>query len=181
MHGTSKYCTLGFTVIGASGTSGVATDQHCGTTMSYRDWVTGINHSMTYVVGHLGTWGDMSWYYTSGTEVDDFYSDELGNRRDVTATETTIAYGSEFIWFGRATNNNLLSWVRYPNVDTSGPKKLACLDGGPPIGGDSGGPVYITSRAGGFIWGWVTIDGRQRTCFSQARYIDNALTVSIKQ
>jgi hypothetical protein len=176
--GTFLQCTNGFTVV-SNTITGVATDSHCGTSLSYRDWVTGITHTMSYVNGHIGTWGDMAWFTTSGNEVDDFYADEVGNRRDVTATETTIVYGSDFVWFGRATNNNYSSWVRYPSVDTSGPKKLACLDGGPPIPGDSGGPVYITTKAGGFIWGWIDIDGAHRLCFSQARYIDDALVVTI--
>lgn len=46
--------------------------------------------------------------------------------------------------------------------------------------GDSGGPVYINNTAAGFIWGWVTIDGAQRDCFSQARFIDDALGPGIK-
>lgn len=46
--GTTFICTNGFTV--SSGIAdGVATDAHCGTGLnSYRDWVTGITHTMTY-------------------------------------------------------------------------------------------------------------------------------------
>lgn len=180
--GTSLVCTNGFTVnTPLGGASGVATDAHCGTSLSYRDWVTGITHTMSFADAHLGNWGDMAWFSTNGTEVDDFYADELGNRVDVTATESSVNKGAEFIYFGRKTNNNYVSWVEYPNVSTSGPARLACLFHGYPQGGDSGGPVYITSRAGGFIWGWILIDGSRRTCFSQARYIDDALGVTIKQ
>jgi hypothetical protein len=81
--GASLVCTTGFTVI-YGGTTGVSTDGHCGSSLnSYRDFHTGITHSMTYQNGFVGTWGDFEWLTTSGTEVDDFYVDGAG-----TDTET---------------------------------------------------------------------------------------------
>jgi hypothetical protein len=47
-------------------------------------------------------------------------------------------------------------------------------------GGDSGGPVYIVNTAVGVMWGWITIDGAKRDCYSQATSIDNAMGVFIK-
>lgn len=46
--------------------------------------------------------------------------------------------------------------------------------------GDSGGPVFVGGTAAGFIHGGPPIDGQVRMCFSQARYIDDAIGVSIK-
>jgi hypothetical protein len=177
--GTTFICTNGFTV--SSGIAdGVATDAHCGTGLnSYRDWVTGITHTMTYQNGHLGQWGDFEWFTTNGTEVDDFYT-EGGSQRDVTGVKITMDKGAELLWYGRSTQNDWLSWVEYPDVDTSGPQNLACLYNYHVVGGDSGGPVYINGLAAGFVWGWVLIDGARRDCFSQARYIDDALGLGIK-
>lgn len=177
--GTTFICTNGFTV--SNGVSdGVATAAHCGDGLnSYRDWVTGITHSMTYKTGHLGQWGDFEWFTTTGTEVDDFYT-EGGNRRDVTGVKITMDKGAELLWYGRSTKNDWLSWVEYPRVDTSGPDRLSCLYHYHVVDGDSGGPVYINNTAAGFVWGWVLIDGARRDCFSQARYIDDALGLGIK-
>lgn len=136
---------------------------------------------MTFADGHEGSWGDFQWHSTSGVEVDDFYSDELGTRRDVSGVRAVVAKGDEIIWFGRASNNNWLDWVEWPNVTTSGPSRLACNHGYAVISTDSGGPVYLGGTAIGFMYGWIFIDGARRDCFSQARYIDDALGVTIKQ
>jgi hypothetical protein len=178
--GTSFICTNGFTV--SSGIAdGIATAGHCGSGLnSYRDWVTGITHTMTFqAMHHDGPWGDFEWFTTNGTEVDDFYT-QGGSRRDVTGVKVTMNQGDGLSWYGRSTQTDWSSSVQYPDVDTSGPKNLACLYDYHVVGGDSGGPVYINGLAAGFVWGWVLIDGARRDCFSQARYIDDALGLGIK-
>jgi hypothetical protein len=175
---TSFICTNGFTVIGPA--TGVAADGHCHSLNSYYDWVTGIFHTMVLADSHEGAWGDFAWYTTNGTEVDDFYADELGNRRDVTGTRATVSMGDEYIWFGRRTNNNWLSWVEFPLQNTSGPQRLACLHDHSAMTGDSGGPVYLGQVAAGFVYGYIWLDGAYRDCFSRAAYIDNAMGVFIQ-
>jgi hypothetical protein len=147
----------------------------------YRDWVSGITHTMVRADSHIGSWGDLAWFTTSGTEVDDFYSDELGNRRDVSSVKDPVTQGLEVLWFGRKTKNDWLSWVEFIPVNTSGPDRLACLHSYHVLDGDSGGPVYINGQAVGLVWGWVLINGARRDCFSQARYVNLALGVTIKR
>jgi hypothetical protein len=175
--GSTFDCTTAFTV--ASGSNlGVATDGHCHGVNSYRDWVTGITHTMTFQTSHEGAWGDFEWLTTSGAEVDDFYADEQGSRRDVTGV-TTVGHGASVLWYGRVSNNNWSGTNWWLNVSTSGPKSLDCMTGYHVQPGDSGGPVYVGGAAAGQIYGWIFIDGSRRDCFSQARYIDEALGVQI--
>jgi hypothetical protein len=119
--------------------------------------------------------------HTNGTEVDDFYVNEQGARADVTGVKASMSTGDELIWFGRSSNVDHLSWVAYPTVNTSGPDRLTCLQHGGVLLGDSGGPVYILGTSAGIIWGSVTFGGVKRACFSNSRYIDNAMGVLIKQ
>ena len=176
--GGAFQCTNAFTVTGP----GIVTAGHCGNAInSYRDWVTGIIHTATFQSSHHnGPFGDWEWFTTTGTEVDDFYSDELGNRRDVASVAGAATKGADVVWFGRKTKNNWISWVEYPLVNTTGPDRLACMFHGRVDGGDSGGPVYIVSTAVGVMWGWINIDGAKRDCYSQATYSDDAMGVFIK-
>jgi hypothetical protein len=177
--GTSFVCTTGFTVT-KNGTTGVSTDGHCGSGLnSYRDFHTGITHSMTYQSGYQATWGDFEWLTTSGTEVDDFYVNDLGTLRDVSGIDNP-ALGTPFSYYGRASRASWPQTVAYTNVVTSGPEHLNCGSEYHVIGGDSGGPVYNGTLAEGLVYGWIVLDGFKRDCWSQARYIDDAIGVSIK-
>lgn len=172
------WCTTAFTVTSGAA-NGIASDGHCGTMPRVRDWVTGEKHSMSLVRSHIGGWGDFEWLTTTGIEVDDFYADEAGSRRDVTGVTMRIDQGKVFSWFGRTSRNDWTGSVAYPWVSTSGPGNLACFGASHVIGGDSGGPVYVGGSAVGLVWGWVLIDGARRDCLSRADYIDDALGVSI--
>gem|GEM_PF-4927562 len=70
--------------------------------------------------------------------------------------------------------------MRFLNVSAGGVSGLNCMTNQGGDHGDSGGPFYIGNTAAGFIYGGVIINGVLRTCFSQARYIDDAIGVSIK-
>ncbi len=178
--GTTFWCTNAFTVSNGS-TDGIVSDSHCGTSVnSYRDWITGITHTMSFIQGHIGFYGDLAWWSTSGNEVDDFYFNELGSRRDVTGVRTVVSQGDELFWFGRSSMNDWLDFVEFPIVNTSGPDKLACNNSHHSVGGDSGGPVYLSGTAIGLIWGYIYIDGAWRDCFTRAHYVDDALGVGIK-
>lgn len=174
-------CTSGFTVVTGS-TDGVATAGHCGTSLNqYFDPFTGALHGMTYKNGLVGTWGDFEWFTTTGTEVDDFYHTPGGARRDVSGVKNSFAVGDTLFWFGWGTATEFNSTVRYTRVAYGGRDHLVCMNGGQGGPGDSGGPVYTGNSAAGYIMGGLIIDGAQRMCFSQARYIDDAMGVSIKQ
>lgn len=180
--GIGYTCTAGFTVQSGS-TNGVATAGHCGPGLnSYVDWFPNpdVVHTMTYQSGMVGYWGDFEWFTTNGTEFDDFYLPN-GTRRDVSGVKNTFAKGDTLYWWGWATYPTLwVDTVEFPNVTAGGVGHLACTKVLGGTFGDSGGPVFIGNTAAGFVFGAALIDGIWRTCHSQARYIDDAIGVSIK-
>jgi len=179
---TGSVCTAGFTVI-SGGTNGVATAGHCGSGLSlYLDPFPNpdVSHGMTYQNGVVGFWGDFEWFTTTGTEVDDFYLPN-GALRDVSGVKNTFAVGDSLYWWGWASFPTLWNGtVGFTNVSAEGVSHLACMTGIGGAIGDSGGPFFTGSTAAGFVWGAALINGSWRTCFSQARYIDDAIGVSIK-
>jgi len=175
------YCTTGFTVrLGT--TDGVATAGHCGTSLNkYFDPFYGVTHNMTYQNGHVGTWGDFEWFTTTGIEYDDFYHKNSGALYDVSGVKSSFSVGDPLAWYGRGTKNEYFGTVGFASVTIGSRGNMVCMtnsQGGP---GDSGGPVYTGNTAAGLIYGEATILGVKRMCFSQAKYIDDAISVSIKQ
>ena len=174
-------CTVGFTVISGS-TNGVATAGHCGSGLNlYKDLFTGASHSMTYKNGVVGFWGDFEWFTTSGTELDDYYR-PTGALYDVSGVKNSFSNGETLFWWGWGTYpTQWTSTVGWTNVSAGGIGHLVCMVGHGGAGGDSGGPVYVGNTSAGFIMGAAIIGGAPRSCFSQSRYIDDAIGVSIKQ
>ena len=115
------------------------------------------------------------------TEIDDFYHSPGGAHSDVSGVKNTFAVGNTLTMFGRGTNVQDSGTVGWTNVTNSGFGHLVCLNQDIMGYGDSGGPVYVRSTAAGFISGSFPVGGGWRLCLSQARYIDDALGVSIKQ
>lgn len=180
LPGPQFWCTSGFSVFQGS-TTGVSTAGHCGSGMTtYRDWFNAVNHTITYRSGHVGSWGDFEWYTSNGVEADDFYHTNAGARFDVLAVINSFSVNQQLWWYGRGTKGEYDGTVMFTNVSAGGRGRLVCMadsQGGP---GDSGGPVYGGNYVAGLIMGGVVINGIERMCFSQARYIDDAIGVSIK-
>jgi streptogrisin C len=179
-YATGWVCTTGFTVYSGS-TVGVATAGHCLTDLTtYWDPFMNVFHNLTYKGGFVGSWGDFEWFTTSGTEVDDFYHNPNGALRDVSAVKNTFAVGDSLNWWGMTTWVEATGTVGWLNVTLDGVGRLNCMNQLNAAGGDSGGPVYTGGTAAGFIKAKAVINGAWRMCFSQARYIDDAIGVSIK-
>jgi streptogrisin B len=182
VRSATNLCTAGFTVKSGS-TNGVATAGHCGSGLNlYVDPFPNpdVSHTMTYKNGVVGYWGDFEWFTTSGTEFDDFYLPN-GARRDVSGVKNTFAIGDSLNWWGWATFPNLwVDTVAFLNVSWGGVSHMNCTTGLGGDVGDSGGPFFVGNTAAGFMKGAAVINGAWRTCFSQARYIDDAIGVSIK-
>lgn len=119
---------------------------------------------------------------TTGGELDDFYHTNGGAIRDVSSVKNSFAVGNTLTMYGRGTTQEDQGTVAYTNVWIDGNAgRLVCVSQNIMGPGDSGGPVYVSGAAAGFIKGRVTIDGAGRLCLSQARYIDDAIGVSIQQ
>lgn len=174
------FCTTGFSVTKDSN-SGITVNGHCGTDMDeYTDFHTGAVHSMTFKGKHEGQWGDIAWYTTGGAERDDFYFANDSSRRDVTGVKASNLIDQSVRGYGRGGPGGYAATVKLTGVDAGTWEKLACLDWEPSVGGDSGGPIFSGGAAYGTIFGGVFINNKWRTCFSQARYFDEAIGVTVK-
>lgn len=174
-------CTTGFTVTSGSNT-GIATAGHCGhpSGMFYWDPFANVDHAVTYQGGFVGNWGDFEWFTSTGSEVDDFYHSSAGAARDVTGVKNAFSVGDPLNWYGRKSNTEYSGTVRYTNIWAGSTGNLVCMNQGSGAPGDSGGPVYTGGTAAGYVTALVWIDNAYRLCFSQTRYIDDAIGVSIK-
>lgn len=176
----TRRCTTGFTVLGLASLTGVATAGHCTPQLpepgSFYDepTLTG-NYDIALQGSHVGAWGDIAWYTTTGTELDDFYYGNGNTRRDVTGIKNTWAAGDPISWYGRKTNITQANTIFWYNIASGGASRLGCAIGGVADVGDSGGPAFDGSIAAGVIAKKVFINGGWRVCFSQTRYIDEAL------
>ncbi len=176
----TRQCTTGFSVVGPGGVTGVATAGHCYDSLpepsSFYDepTLTG-NYDIALGLRHVGGWGDIAYYRTTGTEAKYFYYGNGNTRRQVLGIKTTWALGDPLNWYGRKTGITQGSSVGWYNIDNGKAYKLGCAILGTGNLGDSGGPAFNGSTAAGVISSLVTINGAQRVCFSQVRYIDEAL------
>lgn len=176
-------CTTGFTVVSGS-TTRISTAGHCPHPVGtyYWDPCPGVqhSHSATYVSGHIGPWGDFEWFTTVTNEVDDFYHTPGGAIRDVSGVMNSMNVGQVLAWYGRKTKTEYFGTVGWVGIADAGVGNLVCMNQGNGDRGDSGGPVYSEGLAAGLISKKLLINGAWRLCFSQARFIDDAIGVSIK-
>ena len=176
-------CTTGFTVFSGS-TTGTATAGHCHPLLPagsyYRDPYAHVNHNLTYQNSVLGNWGDFGWWTTTGEEWDDFYHGNFNVIRDVSGVKNTFSYGDPLNFYGRGSKVEYSSTVGWIGISDGTTSNLVCLYSTSGAEGDSGGPVYSGSIAAGYVTEHLLISGANRLCFSQARYIDDALGVSVK-
>jgi hypothetical protein len=182
VYNSTLSCTAGFTVVKAGTGNGIATAGHCGSPLTtYRDEFTGLVHQLTFKAKHTGGYGDFEWFMTNGTEYDDFYLTS-GTLRDVCCVKSSFSRGNVLYWWGWATwPTTWTSTVEYTRVYAGGIDNLVCMLGVGGDQGDSGGPVYTGNTAAGFTFGAVYLNGAWRSCFSQARYIDEALLAYLMQ
>jgi streptogrisin C len=175
-------CTSGFPAITNQGLTGVMTAGHCVPSLPEPDaYYDGLRtdivdyYDIALHSSHVGQWGDVAFYTTPTTEAKYFwYGNGLTLRQQI-GTKSTWAAGDPISWYGRATRVTQSNTIYWYNVDNGKAFHLGCAIGGTGTPGDSGGPAFYGSTAAGFISSLVTINGAQRVCFSQARYIDEAL------
>lgn len=177
-------CTGGFTVV-KNGVRGILTAGHCINNISlYIHPTTNEAFDATHKAAHLGQWGDLGWFTTSGSELDNFYGGPVNGTYDVASVKTSFAVGDTLDWYGQTTGFHNDQDVKYTSATavTGGGfqiSRLVCFSTtqGGAVGdhGDSGGPVYKGSIAAGVITGFYPVGGQGRMCFSRAMYIDDAI------
>lgn len=178
---TQQVCTGGFTVE-KNGTGGIASAGHCPNNVDYRNILTGATHNATFKQGHEGEWGDFAWYTTNGSEPDDFFYNNAGDYRDVTGTKQALVELDAVVkGYGNRSNNYEGTVVKRGYTAQGDLGRLICLDDWYTQGGDSGGPIYNGGSAIGFHWGHGFWDGRDGSCFSQARFLDDAIGATINK
>lgn len=178
--GTSPWCTAGFTVWWSGDMyRGIATADHCADYWSLRYY----NHNTdTYtLVDRLGrgdkNYGDVA-YYSRGTysPTNQFYYD-YGSTRSVTGVGLPTV-GQQLCKFGRTTGYGCEE-VYQCNVCSSGYCGLTAMKSHITDGGDSGGPWFWGNTAYGIHHGYKSIWFIDRSLFTPANNLPDALGVNV--
>lgn len=178
--GASFWCTNGFTVQNANGVKGTLAAAHCPPVDKWVDWYEGTSTStLTLKAQHLGEWGDMEWHTSGINETDDFYYRHNGSRRDVEYVKTNYSVGDPVSGYGRGGPSQWDDEVKVIHVSQAGAERLVCTKNQNDDYGDSGGPIYNANVAVGIHKGHFDVQDKVRSCFSQTRYVDDALNVEI--
>lgn len=175
--GAGLECTAGFNVINAAGTSsGIATAGHCSNSLTHENISGQTEYAVSYVAGHVGTYGDFQWGVTSDTEIDDFFYN-AGVLRDVSSVASPIV--NQYLCRYGQTTGAQCAEVENNNICSTTSSGTACnltrMKNDEASGGDSGGPWYYGNTAYGFHRGSVGTILGSRDVFSKATLIDEAL------
>lgn len=163
-------CTASFVVTNGS-TRGVGTAAHCGNAQSY------FGDSLTFMSEHNGSWGDFQWHrHTSRAHEPRFYSD-YPTSRPVHGVGTATE-GQSLCKYGKTTGYGC-EQVLSVNECQGDSCRLVAMQSHITDGGDSGGPWFWNNTAYGVHKGWKSISGVQRSTFSQAHLMSNAIGVSV--
>lgn len=168
------------------GTTRIATAGHCpDNSNTFENYSGGSEVKMYFAGGRTGgAYGDFQWHTVNGTEVDDFYYDR-GKARDVAAVanpimdQTICRYGQ----VTRAACADVQDLSACATWEQGGRTYEACrlvrTDNDISDNGDSGGPWYWGTTAYGIHWGTFGTWLGDRSAFSRATYIDEAIGVQI--
>lgn len=177
-YNTSNRCTSGFSVRNPAGVTGITGAGHCSSINRVVHGST--THTLTYVTGHQGSWGDVEWYTSAESEPDDFYAD-ASTIRDVTAVEpaANISVNEDVCGYGRSSNTRYCTTVRTLNrscTDGVTVSRIVGVAADGLVGGDSGGPWSTGTVAFGGHYG----DCGGGDAFSVASYFDEAINASVR-
>ena len=177
------FCTSGFTVV-KNGVDGVLTAGHCGNSRDYQE-NSGLVYSTTFQAQHKGVYGDFQWHTTTHTEFDDFYYNNTA-RRDVSGIGGAPVVDDFLCFHGEKTGGNICDnvysvWVTVQHAPNEAEyDRLVAMDDHVTATGDSGGPWFDYRTAWGIHHGGYLIAGSNRHLWSQVRWVDEALGVTIK-
>lgn len=177
----SLMCTAGFTV-GANGTRGISTAQHCldNGSFTHENQSGYTEYSTTIRTTFRGFYGDMGWYTTSQYEGDDFYYD-FGSYRDVSATAYAVE-GQTLYKFGHASGRSYGTVHRtdaWSSIDGVYTGSLIAINRRHLVDGDSGGPLYYGGTAYGIAHGYDLVDSSYRDLYSAVANFPIAIGVAV--
>lgn len=164
-------CTAGWSAKKGS-TYGILTAGHCSGQSKYWNH-SGTQYNLSNWSGHTGTWGDLGFYKTSGSEIDNFYY-KWNTARDTSSVGQygSLAVGDYLCAYGKTTGGPRCGYVQYTNKtfwssSTGWVYKQFYVWSVSGSSGDSGGPWYDYRTA------WGTHTGRSGT-MEVASYADLA-------
>ncbi len=174
-------CTTGFVVTDGS-EDGVLTAGHCPNELNYQE-NSGNTYDALFKAQYKGYYGDYQWHTTSHTGFNKYYFNDT-IRRSVPAIGGAPAVDDYRCFHGEASGGNSCDYVYMTMVnvvrDGVSYERLVAMDSDNTIGGDSGGPWFSGSTAWGIHKGDETMGGTVRNIWSQARFVNAALGVTIR-
>lgn len=173
-------CTSGFATRASSptsGTRGIATAGHCNNSQSDD------GYALTFKAEHQSTHGDFQWHTGPQAYSNKFYAGSAitteTNLTSVTATAAPVV--GQSLCKNGATNHASCQGVRKLAVCKDSRCNLVQMGARLAAPGDSGGPIYLGTKAYGIHQGWMydPVWPFDRDLFSRADRIDNALGIWI--
>lgn len=181
--GNNARCTTGFVVTDGN-VNGVLTAGHCINSRFVDPTDGSADFDAPFENWHQGSWGDFQWHTTTGhNDYDDFYY-KPGVLRDVAAIGGAPAVDDFLCRNGVASGirqcDDVFRVGTVKTVDHITYRRLVAMDTRQATLGDSGAPVFALNRAWGIHHGSQFVAGPLRDVWSQARYVDEALGVTIR-
>jgi hypothetical protein len=187
--GGSNTCTTSFTVRDViTSVTGVTTAEHCGALGTIANPFDPTDTTpVSFETEHFGVLGDFQWHSTpSRPDFAEFWSNQLGERRQVNSVARGFSRNDLTCFYGQASDQRFCTRVRRTNAtlrDTSYSltriRYLVSTAGTLTVGGDSGGPWTVGSRAQGVHSGSGARLGGRRAFFSKPTHVENILGVEI--
>jgi hypothetical protein len=172
-------CTIGWCVETSGGTRGVVTAGHCSNAMTYRNPFDDVQYSMTTVLQHEGSDGDFQWHTTTGPEWPNWWADENFSLRTMGGLKNTWFRNDSTCVYGRATNQRICTQIYRTNVTSGVHGTQVLVDSHVTTTGDSGAGWSEGFQAHGVHSGWSNWNGIDRSRYSRASRVNNALGVDI--
>lgn len=177
--GTSHICTFGWCVENSSGVRGVLTAGHCDSVNAYENPDTSTKYAAAMQASHEGWWGDFAWHTTTGNEWPNWFADEYLNKRRMDGIKTSWSQGDATCVFGMTSFERMCTTIYRTSVYSGGHNMMVVTVDGDTLGGDSGGGWSLSTTAHGVHTGLIPLGGSDRSIFSRASRVDNALGVDI--
>ncbi len=181
-NGASRTCTFGWCVENSSGTRGVLAAGHCSGLDMYENPDSSAQSTTTFQAQHDGSWGDYEWHTTNGSEWPNWFADEFLNLREMNGVKTFWFQGDSTCVFGMTSFERMCTTIHRTGVTSGSNEQMVVTVDGDTLGGDSGAGWSLDTTAHGVHTGLIDLgDSVNRSIYSRASRVDNALSVDICQ